>query len=898
MPPENINPLYAIADYGLQAAGAYIYAMINPLPGSSWNYSPSANQIFLDNGYTASQTAFRDASLARRVRVLEENAKKFGLDPEIIRNNAYWIQMLMRADTAETRAMIRDKLGQVGNLLLWLFDSFTGAEPGADQLYSGFADPYGTRSGNESALYAANYAENYIRSQEINPDGTRSLSAGMFAGGLDELKKFHYNFATAVGADKTQRTSRSELFSGVYNQTGDDGSFSNQALRTTAQASYIRNLLDNTTDEAEKKQLNQLLTDALSGKLNTEELPEKFRGFSIEDFASRNDAKLYSEAVLQDIQNQSGYYAKFKEYAKENKFELTLKESASEEEKAKHAKKLAELENSFALDVVDDYLNAAPADRKYKDVQDSKLEQVHEAIKEVDKKWSEDKAAEEREVRRVGEFTRAMYAVGQANWSSLSIAEQQQLLDASGSDLEAAKTRLGGTLNNKFAASYMNQFKITDASMIGLQIEAGRQSAHLSKDELSQNAAFMGSILQNKNLLPTTVMASNAWIAAAERKLGPLDPFEIQAANQRIVRATESSEGRMMYMFMAQDIKEGTPEYDIQQALKTGKPLTKEQYDYLKKGLSDPGSFMDAIAKATGKTTDILNREAQHLEINRDRQDGVVQGRISNIVAQIAGDTWDDSLITNESMYEIISEKSAKNLAQAGLSKDKKSAKLLTDLVQSNLVDKRKVARGDLTEEELKDLEANGYKNVADYGRERKRAKENALKGITDEKERGLAEAEFNRASEHWIRQIYADAVGDEQAEKILGRNTVDVTDTNKAQYDAAKKDYMEAQAPAAPKDLTATQTVGAMLGKQIPADNPINGFFKSLLNTATGGIGGVLDAAKSLLGGSRSDTATSGKEMASAFGDALLTMFQDSDFQTKFREAYITAIGGGGEIG
>lgn len=882
MEAESTNPLLAVANYGLQAAGAYLYATINPLPGSSWNYSPSADQIFRNNGYTANQASFRDARLARRVHILRERAAQANINPAIIDNNAYWIEMLLRSDTPQVRAMIRKQLGQVGSLILWLIDSLTGSESGIDQLYEGFADPYGTKSGNEAALYAANYAENYIRGQEVYSDGTRDIDAGVMAGGLQELKKFHYNFASAIDADSSKKASRHDLFSGIYNQTEEDGSFRYDALRSSTQAAYIRDLLDNTKDADEKKDLTALLEQATNGTLDVKNLPERLKGLSFEDFGSRNEAKLYHEAVLRDIKQKSGYYQHFEEYAREQKFDLELKKGATDEEKAKYNAERAKLENAFAAKVVDDYRNKAVNERTYKDVEKSSLDEIHQAIEEVNKKWDEGREEEQREVERVAEYSRAMYAVGQASWSELSAEERQQYMDAASSESEA-KAMYGAALMNKFAGSYMHRFDFVGASLTGLQIEAGRKAAHLSKEDLTRNAAFMGSILQNKNLLSTTTMASNAWIAAAEQRFGYLNPMEIQEQNQRIVRATESSEGRTLYMFLTQNnLRKGSKLYELQQAIKSGS-VTKEQYDYLKKNISSAGigDFYAAIADETGKKVSVLREEAEYLETNRNMLSGTAQANASNLVTRIAADVFDDNLFTEDNLFTVIQETTDADLASAGISRDRKGAKLLRDLVQSNIQDFRKIVKGDISDKDIKRFSKAGYSNIVEYGKKRREAKKQALQGITNKGKRSLAKRQFEVAAVGAAEMVYNRISGNEAVTRNLTRvASVDASKTSKKQGEAAEYDYLHTRVPAADADLTPVQQIGKLLGKQIP----------ETAGNWLGWLSGFFKTPKASAEGAKSDTGEVGRDMASAFGEEFKKLLGDKGFQDKVAE-HLAAI-------
>lgn len=889
------NP-FTLLDSGLRMgiglASDYAYAMFGNLPGSSWLYPSSADQILQGNGYMQNKTQFRDDELARRIRVLEKRVSELGYSPAIIRENAYWIKMLMRQDTPEIRNMIREKCGPIGGLLLWLWDMATGTEAGYEDVYSSTADTYGTLEGNAGSLYQSNYVMNKIRGQEVDASGKRQMDAGVYSAWMQYKQSTNYSFEQSVGVGLTDIPDYNAVF------TEEFGKDTYEDTRLLARTAYLRNRMYTTDDKEERRVLAKLVSLSEKGAWNDKAISKELdsvigEGKRFADvkavydtydvdtnsaqFAVQKTADLVSEAISKDLQEKKGYYEAFQEYAGSR---LTLKENATDQEKKQYEKDLQKLKEQFISEATDDFFKTQ---QTISAGDNSATNEVRQLLNNVEEAYG----TAGQIIRDKGDenWTEAHYAqaVGQAIWMRMSQEERQGYLDrAPGHEEGAAMTLAGIDEMNKYAAASMRKFDYKTAAVETLQLHAAARRSNMSNASLSRIGTFIGDNLQNKNLTGDVTRAFANWRAAARSQVGQVNDIEEMEAAQRLSRSEESSEGRILAMFLNQKIDPNSELGQLQEAIKTQK-LSKEQFNSLKERLNNPGTFIDEIAKATHRDPADLQAETQYLDPLLHGLAPEVRAALPSLTAQLAMRAYADDLVTEETVSYAASRLGDERLKSVGLSI--KSSDVLANAVRSG-VDPYKLAAGKIDEPTLLKLEKEGYRDVAKYGRERASARKNAK-----DKEA------FDRESEGTTWTLLSDVMGDSKAAWNLRLTSIDAMQTIENSKEDADADLAGSGVPAAPHQQTPTQALGQHLGKQIPKNNPIKDTALGIYDAISGMAGSFMGSmAKTMFGfgsggGGGGSNEADGKSMAQSFGKGFLDLLGDPDFQDKTSDRIASII-------
>ncbi len=912
------NPFLAMLDGGLRMMGAYGYSMFMPLPDAPFLHGAAENRIFNESKYIAYQTQFRDAEINRRIRTLKDNAARFGIDPTIIESNQWAIQMLLKADTPQVREQIRNSmLPGVGDALLRIFDAATGSETGMDRVYAGLANTYGSATGNEMAAYTANYMSNMIRQQPLNKNGLRAVDASSVGNWLQIKQRSGYNFEVAAGLNRDDVQSINQIFSRTW-AGGHQG-----AARKAATLSYVKDLIDNTRSDTDKAILGKIQETVNNGG-NIEDIDlSEFYGegkdysskdaildrFNIKEnvvnYAQTNQAAIYSNTIQRalDASDDNKIKQLFSQYAKVNNINLDKIEGDDKAEKRRQ-RQVRALTNKFIDAVTTDSLKA-PGENRVFDTSGTELEKLDALYQKVDEAIGEQGNRAKSEANRLAEEAHITQALGQAAWSQLSAEEQAQYKQAGGGKESGGQTVLGATLMDKYAHEFMRYQDYSRAAGETHRLLSASALAGLSKDDLSKQYAFIGSIMQNKGLTSVAANAAIAWQASAKAQGIMLSDEQRLEANQRIARITDSIEGNNVAMFMNQNFDPDSPLGKLQQALKSG-TMTPEQEQQFQEYLKNQGKFVSDIAAATGKDRGPLGEEARWSQANWEGMTGFQRDNVLSYMNKDIMAVRNKQLASEGAIGRAFGKMNTRDQQQMGIGQDgmneKSFQKMIYDVVQKEGMNVVDLVSGKATEEDISRLRDLGLTSAADYAQ--KRADERATL-VEKYKAQGMS---IEEAAEQADQDLGANRalVGmssifhDVNAAKNQGKmDRVDATKKTQKEGDKtmsvnerkaamSREDSVEGGVEKAEKDKTPEEmTLNAMGKSGEGAEQFNNTWIKpiiDILQSLLEAVGGKSKAKKEGSAGDAEDASESGDQVAKALVKAM-----DSK---EFREGFGKGMG------
>lgn len=704
-------------DTGIDMLGFSLYSMISPtMAGHPAYRGAGEHNRYIASDYLPYQIQSRDAELNYRVEAFIDVAEKHNIPRYILEANRGLLVMLLKNDTPELREQLRQRIPLFGDAVVGLLKSITSDEEGIDRVYAGFGNTMGSSVVNEMAAYGTRVVSNRVRQYETNENGLRYTNASAIGAYLQLQQNTGYNFGVAAGLTGENAVHYDQLFTDELNK--------DQAVKNEATKAYLSNLIGVTTDETDKQILTRMKNNLESGR-NLEEGLEKFTGFgkeyaNVEELTSKfniagnaskyaqiNTAAVQSHYILNNIGEGGQLRDLYEQYAKEQNVDL-----ANVDEQTR-----SRLERSFSHQIQKDLLTTDVEQRHFKNINDNFL-QKYTAIDDIIRAQNPQMQRVDAEIGNVERRTHDFQIAGQMFFGQLSAAEQQQYIQTYGSP-EAAQVHLAFEMTDKYAHDSVRRLDYGGAVREVQQLAAAQALAGLSKDQLSQQAAFIGSISKNKGLTSIATRATVAWEAAAKAQGVQLSPEQRLEGAQRITRLTESIQGNSIALLMSQDLDPNSELGQLQQALRTGN-LTSEQEDKLRYYLNTRGALIKDISDATGLDEGTLIGDARWARTNWSEMTEEEQLNVVNAMHKQMQRTRHSTLATENRLENLFSER---RLTKAGLEsmyeegiQGKNFTSMLHSVIQKGGINVAKLISGAISDAELENLQDQGLTEAARYG--------------------------------------------------------------------------------------------------------------------------------------------------------------------------------------
>lgn len=917
---DYINPFNAAASAAIRMVGAGIYMSFMPTADAPFLHAASDNEIFAQSQYLPLQRQFQEAELSRRIRVLEQNAASIGINPEIIHQNKFLFQTLLKADTPAVRAQIREQLGdRTANALLGVFDKLTGNEVGMDRVYAGLANTYGSARGNEMAAWAANYISNSIRQQEPNSLGLRAVDAGSVSGWLATKRKLGYTFEAAAGMNRDDVQSMQE----ILDQQIAGGSY--MQAQEAAFRAYLDDRIAGTSDKTDREILEKIKNSGRGafaseslfseyfgdGKsyANFEDLKKNFGLDTLESssqsYLITNEAGVLRSALEENIKDTtSNLYTEFKNYAKESNISLEKITGDPKKEEERNRQETM-LRNKFLHEVQTDMLRTGGPTR-YKDSVNTEVQNILDLKNSVETQMGPAKDRAKAEANKIQQEAHLFQTLGQSEWDKLSPEEQNSYLEAAGGKekLSQAQSLLGADLANKYAHTSMRYQDHTRAALDTHFLVAAQSRADISSADLSKQASFIGSTIQNKGLTQVALNASMAWQAAARDQGVLLTEEDRLEAGQRFARTVDSLEGNTVAMFLSQNFDENSPLGKLQAALMNG-TMTPEQEKQFQEYLKNTGVFIGDIAKATGKDRGTLIGEARWARTNWNNLTAEQQANVSGSMYKGVREARNKALVTTTKLDRVFKSLGDKDKSVMGVNElggDKAFQQMIYDVVQNQGMNVADMVGGLATDEDIKRLEELGLTKAADYARQRKEERDRYMEENKDDPNAAI------KANQKFGRQLALKTVssllGSEDAAELQGKiEKTDPTKQNKGkstvqnvgeqtQTNINKGGTKKSAADMTPEEIVA----GDKDAKGIR--EAIDPYVKPLEDAISGGVDilGLIyklltDSFKRKGGEQKKDDSGSDENTSQKVQDALVAAVDDKEFKSKVQKALIKLL-------
>lgn len=815
------NFLLDTLNYFARYAGGYGQLVVSPHGGSPFFFDPSSDRILAESQYMGYKGVAAEADYTRRIRSIREYVTRYWGPGAGEAVDAFepLIRMLLKSDTPEIRQKIRESAGPLGGAILEAFDIITNKEIGYDRIYAGAANTMGSPIGNAAAARASNLFAALEASEENKTASGygRKFSAGMVGATLALKQERGFNFETELGPDIADYNS---IFTDQISRED------NASALKAARVSYIdTQLTSGNWNETDKKILEQIRASALSGSDLYSNLNE-FVGdnkayktidaiknkFNIDSEAIKhaqiNQAYVIEDTITRDMETKGDVYKAFQEFAKKEGLIEPGKNADAAELKVYEAKKQAVL-NKFVNQIISGEFtgNLGVSDTtdflKVVSASNSELGETNEKIQRL--------------LRSVIEEGRLRQSVGQAMWSSLSTEEQQRYKDRYG-DVGTAQTYLGSEAMDQFAHASMAIGDEDIAANTTQLLLAAEKRAGISHKDMTQQYAFIGSIMRNKNLAEGVAITSAAWQASAKTQGIELSPEQRMTMGQRFARIKESVQGSNVAMFLTQHIDPNSKLGKLQAALRTG-TMTAEQQKQWNEYMDNQDALINDIAAATGKNPGVLREEARHNETNWYAVDEHEQANVLNAMNRSIITRQTKDLISEDRLKEHFRELSTPDLQAMGASgkADTKFQNMLFNVTQSGLVDPRKWVTGEISDKEIAALEKAGYKDEAQVARKRSEEFNAKFEELKKTKSPGearraariaMGDTEVNRAFDKFFG-------GDHERTKNLSMIGVNISDTDMANTVATDARYNQEHQSVAKKakDKTPEEAVADAMG-------------------------------------------------------------------------------------